>query len=138
VDALAAADDHCTADALAAEVQRAHPQVHKATIYRNLDALRRLGVVEHTHLGHGPAVYHLADEPHDHLVCDACGSVQQVPASLLRGVERAVKRDYGFEMRPRHFALGGLCGRCAAPGAQPGEAPSSSRARSGSPPKAGQ
>jgi Fur family transcriptional regulator, ferric uptake regulator len=75
VVALVDADGHATAEALQARVQAEHPEVHMATIYRNLETLERLGVVEHTHLGHGPAVYHLADELHQHLVCEGCGSV---------------------------------------------------------------
>src|SRR5919205_4058324 len=75
--ALANADDHRTAEELAAEVRAAHPAIHRATIYRTLDTLHRLGVVEHSHLGHGPAVYHLADSVHHHLVCEDCGSVTE-------------------------------------------------------------
>ena len=113
VSALLAADGHATAEALLAAVQAGHPEVHVATIYRNLEALERLGVVEHTHLGHGPAVYHLADELHQHLVCEACGFVVEVPADLLRPVEESVRSAYGFVMRPGHFAVVGRCARCA-------------------------
>ena len=72
--AMVAADGHMTAEDLAVSVQAAHPDVHRSTIYRTLDALERLGVVDHVHLGHGRAVYHLADEPHHHLVCEECGT----------------------------------------------------------------
>ena len=32
--------------------------------YRTLDALEEIGVIDHVHLGHGRAVYHLIDDPH--------------------------------------------------------------------------
>jgi len=83
--ALDQAPEHCSADDLAAEVARLHPEIHRATIYRTLETLRRLEVVEHTHLGHGPAVYHLADQVHQHLVCEECGSVTEVPPAAFRG-----------------------------------------------------
>lgn len=118
IAALAAAGDHRTADELAAEVAHAHPEVHRATIYRTLDTLRRLGVVEHTHLGHGPAVYHLADEMHQHLVCELCGSVAEVPTAIFRPLERSLQRDYGFALSSRHFALVGRCQRCLDQAAQ--------------------
>jgi Fe2+ or Zn2+ uptake regulation protein len=113
VAALVAADGHATAEALQERVQAEHPEVHMATIYRNLETLERLGVVQHTHLGHGPAVYHLADELHQHLVCEACGYVVEVPADLLRPVEQEVRTAYGFVMRPGHFAVVGRCANCA-------------------------
>ena len=112
VAALLEADGHATAEGLQARVQGEHPEVHMATIYRNLEALERLGVVEHTHLGHGPAVYHLADALHQHLVCELCGRVVEVPSTLLRGVEEEVRATYGFVMRPGHFAVVGRCARC--------------------------
>src|ERR1700727_1700778 len=69
VEALFESPAHRTAEDLAAVVQARAPDVHISTIYRNLDELERLGVVVHTHLGHGPANYHLASAPHGHLVC---------------------------------------------------------------------
>jgi len=111
--ALDDATDHCSADELAVEVRRLHPEIHRATIYRTLETLRRLEVVEHTHLGHGPAVYHLADRVHQHLVCEKCGSVTEVPPAVLWNLEVALKRDYGFSMKSRHFAVVGTCRACA-------------------------
>lgn len=115
--ALASAEDHRTADELAAEVKAAYPAIHRATIYRTLDTLRRLGVVEHSHLGHGPAVYHLADNVHHHLVCEVCGSVTEAAPALFTDLEAALQRTYGFEMQARHFAVTGRCRACAAAGA---------------------
>jgi Fe2+ or Zn2+ uptake regulation protein len=115
VESLVGSDRHLTADELTAEVQRRHPAVHRATIYRTLERLRELGVVEHSHLGHGPAVYHLHDEVHQHLVCEACGAVVEVPATLFRSVERKLRDEHGFVMRPLHFAVVGRCRACAPP-----------------------
>jgi Fe2+ or Zn2+ uptake regulation protein len=112
--ALARAEDHRTAEELAAEVRDAYPAIHRATIYRTLETLRRLGVVEHSHLGHGPAVYHLADDVHHHLVCEECGSVTEAASALFSGLEEGLRREYGFEMRSRHFAVTGRCAACAA------------------------
>jgi Fe2+ or Zn2+ uptake regulation protein len=58
-------------------------------------------------------VYHLADELHQHLVCEMCGRVVEVPADLLRPVEDTVRSTYGFVMRPGHFAVVGRCADCA-------------------------
>lgn len=113
--ALASAAGHLTADELSTQVGRTHPAIHRATIYRTLETLRRLGIVEHTHLGHGPAVYHLAEDVHQHLVCEECGWVAEAPATLFRGVERKLERDFGFVMRANHFAVVGRCRRCSVP-----------------------
>lgn len=106
VAALVEADGHVTADDLARAV-------HPSTVYRTLDALERLGVVDHVHLGHGRAVYHLADERHQHLVCEACGHVIEVPDALFASLARRIRQDYGFRIRPEHFAVLGQCEACA-------------------------
>lgn len=108
---------HVTADALTARVQSTQPDVHESTVYRFLDELERLGVVDHVHLGHGAAVYHLASDTHHHLVCDGCGSVVEVPEELFAGLRSRLQTDFGFVLQPRHFAVTGRCRACApAPG----------------------
>ncbi len=42
---MADADEHLTAEQLSVEVARTNPAIHRATIYRTLETLRRLGLV---------------------------------------------------------------------------------------------
>lgn len=104
---------HVTAEVLTARVQDSQPDVHESTVYRFLDELERLGVVDHVHLGHGPAVYHLASDAHHHLVCDRCGAVEEVPEALFADLRARLSDDYGFSLEPRHFAVTGRCKACA-------------------------
>ena len=113
VEALVGATEHMSADDLAAAVRRSHPGVHRATVYRTLDALEHAGLVEHVHLGHGRSVYHLADDIHQHLVCEVCGLVEEAPSDLLSAVASRLADERGFVMRPYHFAVLGRCRGCA-------------------------
>lgn len=113
LSAMVAAEGHVTADDLADRVRSEHPDVHLSTIYRTLDSLERLGLVDHVHLGHGRAVYHLADEPHQHLVCEVCGAVTEVPDAIFEPLAAELRLRYGFTIRPSHFAVLGRCRRCA-------------------------
>lgn len=110
---LVEGSDHLTADEVAEAVHTSHPDIHRSTIYRTLEALERLGVVEHAHLGHGRAVFHLADDSHHHLVCDACGAVIEVPDDAFAHLAATLRREYGFELQAHHFALPGRCRACA-------------------------
>jgi Fur family ferric uptake transcriptional regulator len=105
---------HRTAEELAANVQLLAPDVHLSTVYRNLEELERLGVVVHTHLGHGPATYHLSSETHGHLVCKSCGATIEAPENLFRALARGAQDRFGFTIDPRHFAVLGACRLCAA------------------------
>jgi Fur family transcriptional regulator, ferric uptake regulator len=113
VAALVQGRAHPTADDVAAFVQAQHPEIALSTIYRTLDALEGLGLVEHTHLGHGSAVYHLG-APHQHLVCEQCGAVIDVPAALLDDLRAQLRMQYAFEVHVGHFAMLGRCGKCGA------------------------
>ena len=104
---------HVTAEDLTARVQTGQPDVHESTVYRFLDELERLGVVDHVHLGHGPAVYHLASDAHHHLVCDRCGTVVEVPEEVFAEVRSRLEQDFGFTLQPRHFAVTGRCRACS-------------------------
>jgi Fur family ferric uptake transcriptional regulator len=106
------AGGHVTAEALTARVQANQPDVHESTVYRFLDELERLGVVDHVHLGHGPAVYHLASDAHHHLVCDRCGAVEEVPESVFAELRNRLHMEFGFTLEPRHFAVTGRCKDC--------------------------
>lgn len=113
--ALFAAPGHRTAEELAGEVQALAPDVHLSTIYRNLDELERLGVVVHTHLGHGPASYHLAPAAHGHFVCEECGTMIEAPGELFHELARTALADFGFTIDAHHFAVLGRCARCSRP-----------------------
>jgi len=121
LEALIAHEGHPTAEQLTAVVQTEQPDVHESTVYRFLDELERLGVVDHVHLGHGPAVYHFADDSHHHLVCAMCGAVTEAPDGTFQPLRRRLRDEFGFEMNPRHFAVLGRCRACSASVSSPAD-----------------
>ncbi|MEY4024137.1 MAG: hypothetical protein RLZ23_1098 [Actinomycetota bacterium] len=54
---------HATPEDIASKVRETHPGINLSTVYRNLETLENVGLVQHTHLGHGGATYHAAEEP---------------------------------------------------------------------------
>lgn len=122
LEALFDGPGHRTAEDLAEAVQLQAPDVARSTVYRNLDELEKLGVVVHSHLGHGPATYHLAAGAHAHLVCQDCGTAVGAPDELFASLAVAARERFGFEIDTRHFAILGRCADCrsARDGAGPG------------------
>jgi Fe2+ or Zn2+ uptake regulation protein len=95
------------------------PNVDQSTVYRTLEVLENAGVLAHSHLGHGPAVYHLTeDASHQHFVCSECGRTVAVGSDKLAEWTGAIEAHTGFIVEPSHFALSGRCASCAA-GAKP-------------------
>lgn len=112
LEALLSAEDHVTAEDIADDVHRRFPSVDVSTVYRTLDTLEQLGIIDHSHLSHGAAIFHLADDVHQHLVCDRCGKVTEVAPDRLKPFFDAMREEFGFEIDSRHFALVGLCEAC--------------------------
>ena len=107
-------DEHSSAEQITAIVQRTQPDVAASTVYRFLEELQELDLVDHVHLMHGKAVYHLTGHRHDHLVCSVCDRVIEVPEGTLDPLRRLALDEFGFEVPPRHFAVAGRCRECAA------------------------
>lgn len=112
LQALFASEGHISADELATQVQRQFPSVNVSTIYRTLDVLQELKIIDHVHLAHGPAVFHLAEHDHQHLVCERCAKVQEVPSAKMLPFLKMLEREFGYQLARRHFALVGLCEAC--------------------------
>jgi len=115
LEALYGRDDHLPAEEVLTVAAGRHPSVHRATVYRALELLTGLGVVQHVHLGHGATAYHLAtQEGHLHAQCRICNEVIDLPRSVLGDAARTIEQETGFRLDPDHTALSGTCARCSA------------------------
>jgi len=104
---------HATPDQVHTEVAKTAAGVNITTVYRTLELLEELGLVTHTHLSHGAPTYHaVGEEQHAHLVCRACGEIQELPHELLEPVARRLAVERGFVIDVGHVALFGLCAGC--------------------------
>lgn len=106
--------EHATPEQVCAQVQTVAPAVNITTVYRTLDLLEQLGMVQHAHLGHGAPRYSAHEHRHVHLVCHSCGAVDEAPTELLRAVSERTLAERGFRLDATHVALSGTCADCAA------------------------
>lgn len=116
VAVLAQTDGHLTADDLIVEIDRRAPGIAPSTIYRVLQRLDELGVLEHVHSGSGAAFYHLREHGHAHLMCTACGDITDLSAATSDALHRfsaAVRLAHGFDVDPHHAAMLGRCDACS-------------------------
>jgi Fur family transcriptional regulator, ferric uptake regulator len=92
-------------------------RVSRASIYRILEELDEIGVVQRVEVGGGMARF----EPvrrgrghHHHLVCDRCGRLEPFSDE---GLERAIKRvseRVALDVSEHEVVLHGACNACAA------------------------
>jgi Fur family transcriptional regulator, ferric uptake regulator len=110
LDALFAAKGPVSAADLARELS-----LDESSVYRNLEVLEEFGVVRHVHLGHSPGLYALVS--HDvveYLYCERCANLTAVAPARLDSVRDRIRDEFGYTARFTHFAIVGLCAKCAA------------------------
>jgi Fur family transcriptional regulator, ferric uptake regulator len=104
---------HASPEEIFAEVHQKARGVNVSTIYRTLELLEQLGLVTHTHLGHGAPRYHLAAEAqHVHLVCQHCGRVTELAPEAAQPLVRVLDEEHGFETDVGHLTVFGRCRDC--------------------------
>jgi Fur family transcriptional regulator, ferric uptake regulator len=96
----------------AEELAERHDDIDLATVYRSLSHFEEVGVIEHVHLGHGPAAYRWAGARTVAAVCDGCGAVTDIPTDELEALAERLEHRYGLRLELGHFALSVRCPAC--------------------------
>jgi Fur family ferric uptake transcriptional regulator len=116
VEALARHDCAVTALELDDELRRRKPRVARASVYRALEQLEQLGLVQRLEVTRGTAGYERVEPSghhHHHAICRHCG--RMVPFED-RALERAIDRlseQVRFQVTDHDVVLRGLCERCS-------------------------
>lgn len=97
--------------------------VSRATVYRTLALLSEGGFLQALDAGRGELVYEhvLGHHHHDHMLCLACGRIEEFHDERIEELQLEACRKKGFELVSHDLRLRGYCRRCArkAPGAKP-------------------
>lgn len=108
------AGERCALTAL--EIDRRLDSVGRASVYRTLEQLERLRLVQRVEIGGDAAGYERLDADehhHHHLVCEQCGRLSPFADSSLEEAIEAVSRASDFEVTAHDVVLRGICAGCA-------------------------
>ena len=106
---------HLSAEAILERVRSEQPGVSLGTIYRTLDILRSIGLVQvFAHAG-GAAKYEAALDKHHHLLCTQCGDVVNVNVNGALALAHGIASDHGFVDVDCALVVTGRCATCATP-----------------------
>ena len=114
LDAIHHEDEHLTADEIYQRVYVHSPAVNLATVYRTLELLKELHVVNEINLGDCIRYELCQAEPHHHLVCRACGWTVSVDHTAFAPLARKLRQQFGFEADIDHMVIHGQCAQCQA------------------------
>ena len=109
-------EDHLSAEDVYMLVKNKSPEIGLATVYRTLELLNELHVVEKINFGDGVARYDLRNDNHrhhhHHLICVQCGSVEEIMEDWLLPLEERLKEEYHFRVLDHRLDFQGICRRC--------------------------
>lgn len=112
LEALAARDDHPTADEILEEVRTRLPEVSRTTVYRVLDTLVEIGLAVKICSPGAGARFDPKTDRHHHLVCVQCERVMDFEAPTLNTLPLPDARKRAFEIHDYSIHFRGLCADC--------------------------
>jgi Fe2+ or Zn2+ uptake regulation protein len=83
-----------------------------STVFRAVSSFEKDGLIHRIDLGDGKVHYELAEEHHEHIRCDSCGRVVEVPGCVLEDASAAVTGSTGFKVTSHQLLFSGVCPEC--------------------------
>jgi Fur family transcriptional regulator, ferric uptake regulator len=83
-----------------------------SSVFRAVGLLEREGLLDRVDLGDGRARFEVRDRHHEHVRCQACGRIEEVPGCVLDDVAGRVGELTGFTVTSHSVVFGGLCSDC--------------------------
>jgi Fe2+ or Zn2+ uptake regulation protein len=110
---LSSSTVHPTAESVYAAVSSEMPTISLRTVYQTLNDLAAMGELSALDLGTGSTRFDPNLEPHHHLVCDDCGSIEDLHAEFPGVTVPPGGEGQGFEVRTTEIVFRGRCAACA-------------------------
>jgi Fur family ferric uptake transcriptional regulator len=106
-------DGHFSAADLVAQARLRGTGIGRATVFRTLEVMSEVGVVERIDLPNGEHAY-VGCEPvhHHHVICARCARTTRVADCGMSVVAREVARLTGYRIDEHRLELFGLCPAC--------------------------
>ena len=113
-------EQHLTAEEIYERIKAANPDIGLATVYRTVQLLLELELIDRINLDDGFVRYEIGDmekkrlhHRHHHLICLKCGRVCAFQEDMLEALETGVKEALGFRVTDHEVKLYGYCRDCS-------------------------
>lgn len=119
LEALSGSDDsHLTAEEIYEAVRVKYPEIGLATVYRTIQLLLELQLIDRVNLDDGCARYGMGaidaktKHHHHHLICLSCGKIFSFDGDLMETLEEYVQTTRGFQVVDHKVKFYGYCKEC--------------------------
>lgn len=107
---------HVDAEELHRRIRQEGHDIGLATIYRTLNLLKDVGIVEQQSFQDGRHVFEVAspDSHHDHLICTECGNVVEFEDHEIEALQEKIAQKFQMVLKSHRLDLFGACKDTAA------------------------
>jgi len=108
--------EHLSAEEIYMLVKAKNTGIGLATVYRTLEILTELQVINKLTFQDGIARYDLSmnneNHQHHHLLCLKCGNIEEVKNDMLLEIEIEIEKEYQFIVKDHRLTFHGICKNC--------------------------
>jgi len=113
IEIIRQGEGHLDADEIHRRAREKGPRLSLSTVYRTLQVLKKLGLVEELHFDDTHHHYEVKPSAeHHHLVCLGCGQVIEFHQPLSRYIKKNVPEAKGFDITEAEVRMTGYCPEC--------------------------
>jgi Fur family ferric uptake transcriptional regulator len=117
LEVIQEATEHLDATSLLRLAKERDSSVNRATVYRTLELLKKLRLVDELDLMHLNGEKHYyevrSEKDHIHLACFRCGKIEEFGSPLFESLKQEIGRACGFHINLVRMEVGGSCSDCA-------------------------
>jgi len=101
--------EHPTAQKTYLEVKKHHPTISLATVYKTLQILRELNLVQELNLPNSKTRFDPNMKPHINLICQKCGAIQDLHHETVGEFVQKVTETANFAPSGQRLDIYGVC-----------------------------
>ena len=93
--------------------KKRHPGLGLVSVYRTLEMLHELNLVQRVHQEDGCNAYLPGMQGHQHLlICEQCGRAEYFEGDDLEALFAQLARQYGYHIQGHWLQISGVCPQC--------------------------
>ncbi|MFC1920891.1 Fur family transcriptional regulator [Chloroflexota bacterium] len=113
LDIILHGQGHLDADEVFRRARNKQPRISLSTVYRTLQKLKQLGLIEELHFDETHHHYEIkSSTEHHHLICQSCGRVIEFQYPLSKRIKREVPEAKDFKIINSDIQITGYCDMC--------------------------
>ena len=117
VSIIQEASRHLDAASLLHLAKQQDPAIDRATVYRTLGTLKKLGLIDELDLMHLEGEKHFyeakTNKDHCHLACFRCGSIVEYTSAAFEALKQEITKRGKFNIGVIRLEAGGVCRSCS-------------------------